>query len=163
MNLSDNASKDADIQLDIDQQQANTSILLFISLGIVALFFSVIIVILMNKSIALPLNNISSLATLIAKGDLSIELKADNRKDEVGVLYNAFYAMAEKLRGSIKEIIEGVNLLGSSASEILAATTQVASGASESATAISETTTTVEEVRQAVSYTHLTLPTILRV
>ncbi len=57
--------------------------------------------------------------------------------------------MINNLRRITKDILEAVNLLGSSASEILAATTQVASGAAETATAISETTTTVEEVRQA--------------
>ena len=103
----------------------------------------------MNSTIAQPLNRISKIATSIASGDLSVEVSAGERKDEVGILNLAFCQMVEKLRGSIKDIIEGVNLLGSSASEILAATTQVASGAAETASAISETTATVEETRQA--------------
>ncbi len=147
--LSNKADKEMDNRLALDMKGADSSILLFIILGIAALFFSVIIVILMNRSIAQPLNSISSIATRIASGDLSVEVKASDRKDEVGILNIAFCNMVEKLRGSIKDILEGVNLLGSSASEILAATTQVASGSAETATAISETTTTVEEVRQA--------------
>ena len=103
----------------------------------------------MNSTIAQPLNRISKIATSIASGDLSVEVSAGERKDEVGLLNLAFCQMVEKLRGSIKDIIEGVNLLGSSASEILAATTQAASGAAETASAISETSATVEEVRQA--------------
>ncbi len=47
-----------------------------------------------------------------------------------------------------KPIMDGVNVLGSSAREILAATTQVASGAAWMATAVSQTTTTVEEIKQ---------------
>jgi len=147
--IGDKAKKDADDQLVIDQQQADSSILLFIILGIAALFFSVLIVIIMNRTIARPLTGITKTASRIASGDLTVEISVIERKDEVGLLNNAFNQMVKKLRESIKDILEGINMLGSSASEILAATTQVASGAAETATAISETTATVEEVRQA--------------
>jgi len=147
--LADQASKDSDDQIALDLQQANTSIRIFVIFGFVSLLFIILIVILMNKTIAKPLDIISKLASQIASGDLRVAVSPEERKDEVGMLNLAFSQMQEKLRGSIKEIVEGINLLGSSASEILAATTQVASGSSETASAISETTTTVEEVRQA--------------
>ena len=147
--LADQASKDSDDQIALDLQQANTSIRIFVIFGFVSLIFIILIVILMNKTIAKPLDIISKLASQIASGDLRVAVSPEKRKDEVGMLNLAFSQMQEKLRGSIKEIVEGINLLGSSASEILAATTQVASGSSETASAISETTTTVEEVRQA--------------
>jgi methyl-accepting chemotaxis protein len=130
-------------------KEADSSILLFMIFGIAALFLSIIMIILLNRTIAKPLNRITKTALLIAEGNLKVEVIAGERKDEVGILNLAFCKMVEKLRGSIKNIIEGVNLIGSSASEILAATTQVASGSAETATAISETTATVEEVRQA--------------
>jgi len=147
--LDTQASQESNAQLKNDLQNADSSILLFITIGIAALFFSVLVIVLMNKTIAQPLNRISTIASNIALGDLTVELKSDERKDEVGSLNRAFYQMVDKLRDSLKDIIEGVNLLGSSASEILAATTQVASGSAETAAAITETTTTVEEVRQA--------------
>lgn len=46
------------------------------------------------------------------------------------------------------QILQGVNLLVSSASEILAATTQQASGTAEEATAVQQTSATVDEVKQ---------------
>lgn len=85
-------------------------------------------------------------AKKIASGDLTESFTPQSENDVLG---NAFQQMLNNQRRMMKEIYEGVNLLGSSASEILAATTQVASGAAETATAISETTTTVEEVRMA--------------
>jgi len=119
-------------------------------LGILAIVLSAGIVISLTLSITGPLNLSLNAANRIASGDLTIDLSTfENRADEPGMLMLAFRQMVEKLRRSLKDIIEGVNLLGSSASEILAATTQVASGSAETATAISETTTTVEEVRQA--------------
>jgi methyl-accepting chemotaxis protein len=147
--LEGKASKNEDEQLLLSQQQADSSLLFFIIFGIAAFIFSVIIVVVMNRTIAQPLTLIANIASRIASGDLKVEVSANERKDEVGLLNQAFYIMVEKLRRSMKEIIEGINLLGSSASEILAATTQVASGSAETATAITETTTTVEEIRQA--------------
>ncbi|OGU66698.1 MAG: hypothetical protein A2499_09145 [Stygiobacter sp. RIFOXYC12_FULL_38_8] len=186
--LGDKATKDAEDQLMIDQREANTAILLFFVFGTLALFFSVAMVMVLNKTIAKPLNEVTEVAARISEGDLNIELATTDREDEVGRLYqtfakmvnvlkemaeaakkiangdltcsivpqsdkdvlgNTFLQMLNNLRRIMKDIIEGVNLLGSSASEILAATTQVASGAAETASAISETTTTVEEVRQA--------------
>jgi methyl-accepting chemotaxis protein len=143
------AYKDSGQKLKLDMKEADSSILLFMIFGIAALFLSIIMIILLNRTIAKPLNRITKTALLIAEGNLKVEVIAGERKDEVGILNLAFCKMVEKLRGSIKNIIEGVNLIGSSASEILAATTQVASGSAETATAISETTATVEEVRQA--------------
>lgn len=149
--LADRASLHVSQQLEQDQKNAKTSMWLFIGLGVLALLFSIFIVFALNQTIAKPLNDLSYTAAEIAEGNLQVQLKNELRKDEVGILNNAFFNMVNKLKKSISEILEGVNTLGSSASEILAATTQVAAGASETATSISETTTTVEEVRQAAS------------
>jgi len=140
-----------------------------------------------TRSIAGPLQFLTTIAGRITVGDLNVTVPADGRTDEVGVLArtfdrmtrslrniagaaeqiaggnlssvikpqspddvlgNAFARMADNLRKQIRELTEGANMLGASASEIVAATTQLAASASESAAAVSETTTTVEEVRQ---------------
>jgi methyl-accepting chemotaxis protein len=96
------------------------------------------------------LKGMANAAQKIASGDITGSIAPQSEKDILG---NAFLQMLNNLRRIMKDIMEGVNLLGSSASEILAATTQVASGTAETATAISETTTTVEEVQQAAKQT----------
>jgi methyl-accepting chemotaxis protein len=85
-------------------------------------------------------------AQKIAAGDITGSIVPQSEKDILG---NAFLQMLNNLRRIMIDIMEGVNMIGSSVSEILAATTQVATGSAETAAAISETTTTVEEVRQA--------------
>jgi methyl-accepting chemotaxis protein len=122
-------------------------------LGVLAIVLSVVIVIFLTLGITRPLRVSVEAASRIASNDLSVVISPSERKDEVGILSQAFCQMVENLRQSVKDINEGVSLLGSSASEILAATTQVASGTAETATAISETTTTVEEVQQAAKQT----------
>ena len=142
---------------------------------------------LITRNIAMPLQQLTTVAERITTGDLNVRLPSGERSDEVGVLArafgrmtqslrsmatvaeeiasgdlrspvkpqspddvlgNAFARMAEDLRGQIRDMFEGANVLGSAASEIVASTSQLAASASESAAAVSETTTTVEEVRQ---------------
>ena len=135
--------------LEAEKAQAAARSSMFI-LGALAIALSVVIVIFLTLGITRPLNLSVNSANRIASGDLTIDLStAEKRGDELGLLLQAFSKMVINLRGSVKDINEGVSMLGSSASEILAATTQVASGTAETATAISETTTTVEEVQQA--------------
>ena len=92
------------------------------------------------------LREMAGAAGQIAAGDLRSSITPQSPNDVLG---NAFARMAENLREQIRALIEGANVLGSSASEIVASTTQLASSATESAAAVSETTTTVEEVRQS--------------
>jgi len=129
------------------QESASSSMLI---LGFLATVITIIFVYLLTSGITNPLMLSIDAANRIAQGDFSENNRFDvHRRDELGLLNKAFSRMTVKLRGSIKEIVESVNMLGSSSSEILAATTQVATSSVETATAISQTTTTVEEVRQA--------------
>jgi methyl-accepting chemotaxis protein len=172
------------------QQAASTirqSMWILLFSAIVSLLLSLGIVLFLSRIIASPLNEISKSAEQMARGDLSVNITANGRRDEVGVLAqtfsrmtqslqemsgfarqiaasdlrvqvkpqserdvlgNAFATMVENLRRMTSELLEGVNVLASSASEILASATQVASGAAETGTAIAQTTTTVEEVKQ---------------
>lgn len=91
------------------------------------------------------LRAMAATAEQIAAGDLRAPFKPQSERDALG---NAFARMIDNLRGQIRGLSEGANVLGSAASEIVASTSQLASAAAESAGAVSETTTTVEEVRQ---------------
>jgi methyl-accepting chemotaxis protein len=120
----------------------------FLILGLVSILAALIITFYLNRVIAIPLKNISKIAGLVSKGDLTVYIPADSRSDEVGILSQTFSKMIENLSRVTSDILDGINVLGSTASEILAGTSQIAAGASETATAVSETTTTVEEVKQ---------------
>jgi methyl-accepting chemotaxis protein len=148
MELGDAALKDAEKALAADLMSAQRAIRLFLVIGAIAFILGILMILALNRYIAMPLRNLTRTAELIAAGDLSLASTSESRKDEVGLLGKALARIAESLRWTA-DIAEAAELLGSSASEILASTTQVASGTAETAAAISETTTTVEEVRQA--------------
>jgi methyl-accepting chemotaxis protein len=101
-----------------------------------------------TRNISKPLKGITAISQRIAAGDLTVQVSASRRRDEVGLLSNAFALMIENLRTLMGQIGEGVNILSTSASQISSSTTQLATTSAEAATAVSETTATVEEVRQ---------------
>ena len=140
--------KKAAAAVNQSMQRTNETIRFSVIIGLIALLLGALMSMFLNRIIAKPLKNISAVADRIASGDLMLDMKSNNRRDEVGLLLRSFEKMVENLRRIIKELSEGINVLGTSASEILTATTQVASSASETATAVSETSTTVEEVKQ---------------
>jgi len=90
------------------------------------------------------LRAMATAAEKIASGDLRSDVQPQSSQDVLGT---AFARMAVDLRGQIRDLIEGANVLGAAASEIVASTSQLAASASEAAAAVTETTTTVEEVR----------------
>lgn len=96
--MGDKAAKDAELQLVLDMQEADSATLLFEIFGIAALFFSIAMIMLLNKTIAQPLNEITKIASLIAEGDLDVELSVVKRKDEVGILSQAFNRMISVLK-----------------------------------------------------------------
>lgn len=91
------------------------------------------------------LHAVAHVADQIAAGDLRAKVQVQSSKDQLG---QALQRMSGNLRQQIGGMVEGANVLGSSATEIVASSSQLASSASQTAAAVSQTTTTVEEVRQ---------------
>jgi methyl-accepting chemotaxis protein len=102
-----------------------------------------------QRAIARPIQDMSRAVSQVAGGDLTIDLPAGRRSDEIGLLVSNFSQMVERLREQVRGLVEGANVLGSAATEIVASTSQLTAGASESAAAVSQTTTTAEQVRQS--------------
>lgn len=133
------------------EQTAKNSIRVVEVASAAAVLLAIGLAMFLNRIIAVPLVEVSSLAQRVAAGDLTANVSSTDRADEVGTLLRTFRSMIENQRLAAREILEGVSVLASSSTEILAATTQVASSASETASAVSETTTTVEEVKQTAA------------
>jgi methyl-accepting chemotaxis protein len=146
--LGKTAVKQARAAVAESELKTERAVQFFVAVGILAMLLAIAMVLFLSRIIAVPLGTISGIAERVAAGDLTVNVPEDDRADEVGALVRAFRAMLENLRGQIRGLTEGANVLGSAASEIVASTAQLASSASESAAAVSETTTTVEEVRQ---------------
>jgi methyl-accepting chemotaxis protein len=57
--------------------------------------------------------------------------------------------MVDNLKGQIRRILEGVNILSSASAEVAATVAQVATSSAQTSSALTEVTTTVEEVKQS--------------
>lgn len=136
------------IAVEDSQRKISKYLSLFLLIGAISLVAAIMVVALLNGAIATPLNRVTVIAARMAVGDLTVNLPAGDRADEVGRLQAAFRDMVDRLRGMISDVGATINVLSSTSSEIMATTAQVAGGASETATAVSQTSTTVEEVKQ---------------
>lgn len=83
----------------------------FLSAGIVAVLLAVAMTLLLNRIIADPLRELSAAAERVAAGDLSVDLPADGRADETGILVQTFARMLARLRGMTRELFGEKQLL----------------------------------------------------
>ena len=81
------------------EQRAWRSVLIFLLVGVTAVFVSISMTLAMNKAIAKPLTEIAALAERIANGELDVNVTADSRSDEVGILTRTFRRMVTNIKG----------------------------------------------------------------
>lgn len=119
-----------------------------VAANLVAIALGLALVLWLDRIIATPLKQATSVAQQIATGDLTVSVPVTGGADEVGQLLLALDSMVNAWRQMVKETNGGIVTLSAAASEILAGTIQASAGATETAAAVSETTATVEEVKQ---------------
>jgi len=146
--LVEQAKERARTAVEQSEKRVRQSLSILIATGAVAPVLALLMALFLSRIIANPLKELSGVSERIGSGDLTVNLPANKRIDEVGILAQSFARMVENLRRVTRETREAVNVLAASSSEILAVISQIAVGANETATAVGETTTTVEEVKQ---------------
>nr|WP_214511988.1 methyl-accepting chemotaxis protein [Pseudomonas brassicacearum] len=129
-----------------------------IIVSITAALATVVLALLLTRSIVAPLNRALEAARTIASGNL-VQVIEDDGKDEPGRLLQALAAMQGSLRQTIEQIAGSATQLGAAAEELSAVTQESSRGLQQqhneieqAATAVNEMTAAVEEVaRNAVS------------
>lgn len=107
-----------------------------LALGSIALFWAVIYW--LTGSITKPILADVAVAEKMAEGDFTVQVTSD-RTDEIGKLSGALNRMAGGLGAMVKDLREGVAMLGSSATDLLAVAGEMAD-ASQAVSAKSEET-----------------------
>jgi len=113
-----------------------------------ALLILAVLGVVITLNITRPVKNLVEVANAAGSGNLTLDARDNGRHDELGVLTKSFNQMIGSLRIQIREILDGVGVLASSASEISTTVSQLAASATETASSVSETTSTVEEVKK---------------
>nr|WP_025109939.1 methyl-accepting chemotaxis protein [Pseudomonas sp. H1h] len=153
INASD--AKDASAQAGEHYDSAITGI---VTVAVVAALATVLLALLLTRSIVTPLNRAVLAAQTIAGGNLSKTIEVDG-KDEATQLLQALATMQTNLRKTIEQIAGSATQLGAAAEELSAVTEEASRGLQQqndeieqAATAVNEMTAAVEEVaRNAVS------------
>jgi methyl-accepting chemotaxis protein len=96
--LDDSLQKYADAEVAASARMFVEAIRIFVAFAIAVVLFAFLIVWLMNRLIAAPLQTVTRVAERIAEGDLTVQIEGEDRSDEVGALQRAFRNMLENLR-----------------------------------------------------------------
>ncbi|MCW1937259.1 methyl-accepting chemotaxis protein [Pseudomonas sp. MDMC_285] len=134
---------------------ARTWVVVMMALAALA---TVVLALLLTRSIVAPLTEAVRLAEVVASGDLTQNIHVEGR-DEPAQLLNALKSMQQSLRTTIQSISDSSNQLASASEELHAVTEDSTRGLhqqnteiEQAATAVNEMTAAVEEVaRNAVS------------
>jgi methyl-accepting chemotaxis protein len=102
-----------------------------------------------TRGITRPVQELSSQAELVARGDLTVEI-IQRSQDEIGQLATAFRTMVESLRATIGQVSEASAAVASASSQISSSTEQMAAGAQEQTSQAGEVASAVEEMTKTI-------------
>ncbi|RAI69343.1 methyl-accepting chemotaxis protein [Pseudomonas fluorescens] len=139
-------------------EQYNNAITGIIVVAVIAALMTVLLALLLTRSIVTPLNRALQAAVTIAGGNLTNAIEVDG-KDEPARLLGALSSMQASLRKTIEQIAGSATQLGAAAEELSTVTQEASRGLQQqnneieqAATAVNQMTAAVEEVaRNAVS------------
>ena len=109
-----------------------------------------IVVALYIKSITKPLNNLVSIASEISNGNLTAEYKSTDRKDELGILFNSFFNMKNKLSEIIFKVRISADEITNSAGELSRGSEDLSHRTESQAASLEETASSMEEMASTI-------------
>lgn len=116
----------------------------FVTLFIV-LSIGGIISFLFARTLAKPLQKLSSMADKFSQGDLSVPEVSINSKDELGLLAGAFNTMTANTRAIIRKVIQSAEQVAAASEELTASAEQSAVAAEHVADDVGKITLTTEQ------------------
>jgi methyl-accepting chemotaxis protein len=126
-------------------KSVNYSVIIQLSVALIALLFSLLIGFYVARIITQPLLKGIRFAQKMAKGDLMAEIDI-NQKDEIGILANNLQLMSKKIREIITHISSTSDNLAAASLELSSTSQLVSQGASEQASSAEEVSAAIEEM-----------------
>lgn len=114
-----------------------------------AVILSVLVGILIARSIGRPLRELSGVAARISEGDLTVRIPIKRRSDEIGILGESFQRMLTSLKGQTAKVLEVVGDLSTVSSQLNTTMSELVQTASHTSSSVSEVSSTVSEISQA--------------
>ena len=108
------------------------------------LLVGIITIVLINRTIA-PLKGVSTFASRVADGDLTVEPLEVKHNDEIGALSRNLNKMASNLRSVIGDVSENASKLASTTEEVTASTEEISTSAEQNLVTYQSVQTGAEE------------------
>ncbi|MBK7985043.1 MAG: MCP four helix bundle domain-containing protein [Candidatus Competibacteraceae bacterium] len=107
---------------------------------------------LITRSVTSPLRRGSEILSVLAKGDMSLEVASDltRRKDEVGDLARSMREMTVQLKDMVGQVTQATGQVNSASAEIARGSADLSQRTEEQASALEETASSMEELTGTV-------------
>ena len=128
---------------------ASSTIAIVVSIALAALVMSVLIGLIITRSIIDPLKEAMGVSDDLSKGNLTLELKIE-RKDELGQLLASMKSMVEKLRNVVADVKGASDNVASGSQQLSAGAEQMSQGTTEQAASAEEASSSVEEMNATI-------------
>jgi methyl-accepting chemotaxis protein len=133
---------------EIKGQTARTTLTMGVVVGLVTAL-SILLSIVITRSVTVPLAEVVNAAERVAQGDLRVKIST-GRGDELGRMQNAISEMLQSLTRVIGEIRTGSSALSSAAAQISSTSQSLSQGTSEQAAAVEEVSSSLEEFNSGI-------------
>ncbi len=134
---------------EVDKARQGRIVVAAISLA--AVFgLGVFLILVLVRSITVPLDRAVQIAGAIADGDLTQDIH-EERKDEFGVLSRALSTMVGKLRGVVADVRSGVEAVSTASVEIANGNNDLSARTEQTASNLEETAASMEELTSTVN------------
>ncbi|KMY33904.1 chemotaxis protein [Lysinibacillus xylanilyticus] len=152
-----------------DFNKGANSLLLVIGITLLgAIIIGTVVVIMVSRHLALPVQKLSKRVREVAKGNLTVEIENLQRSDEIGQLNEGFNEMVDQLKTLITDVEEAIVEIQSTSSnltsvaeetnaygdEIVKATNEVSDGAVKQASEAEDTNRTAIDFAQQIEVLH---------
>jgi len=143
-------SRHAEVMEPLVTEIAKTTTTTMAIFSIVAIFFSIVVTLVISRGITKPIQDVVTVVETISNGDLTKSVVAD-RNDEIGRLLSAMAKMAGKLNEMIGEVRMGAGSVSTAAAQVASSASSVSQGTSEQAAAVEQVTSSMEEMSASIT------------
>lgn len=127
-------------EIDLNQHQSKTALIIIIVVTSVALLIGVIIATVFGRRISLAMQTVIEKINVFAKGDFTVQLQLKS-KDEFGKLSSTFNDMIQTLRGTIQKISFSSEQVAATSEQLTASSQEI----SESAEHVSQSVVDISD------------------
>ncbi len=118
--------------------------------ALAAVILSVVLGLVITRSITKPMAQAADAARQLADGDLTVKIEVDS-KDETGQLKAAMQSMVSKLAHIIGEVRGSADALSSASQQVSATAQSLSQSSSEQAASVEETTASIEQMTASIA------------